>query len=147
MSEFEMEKSAKLLIMQFPSSIDNIDKAVQNTSDFVHAYNKTIDPYELKLVLCEGITNAIVHGNKENETQNVHIKIILNENKIILEVTDEGRGFNWKQLLESQPLEDTNNVFAESGRGLALMKAYGYMVSFNETGNVLLVEKELAIAD
>jgi len=141
MKDFKVEKAVKLLVMRFPSKVDNIDNAVKYTADFVTSLNKSINTFELKVVLSEAITNAVVHGNKENEKEKISIKITLTDRTIVIRVKDNGRGFNWQQRLESDDLPEDD--FAESGRGIALIRAYGYRITFNREGNVMFLEKDL----
>jgi len=139
MSDFGIEKTIQMMIMRFSSSMENIDAAVMHTADFVASLNRTIDLFGLKLVLSEGITNATVHGNKERPDQKVDVKITLTADTISIRIKDDGAGFDWKCWMESHATgpEDA------SGRGLDLIRGYGYELSYNEAGNILRLVKRL----
>ncbi|MBD3318112.1 MAG: ATP-binding protein [Chitinivibrionales bacterium] len=128
-----------MISMTFSSTVENIERAVLYTSDFVARLKKSIDTFGLRLVLSEGITNAIVHGNKENAAKPVSVKIKLTETRITISVKDTGGGFDWRsRVTEGMPEFDSPR-----GRGVALMQAYGYEVQFNDKGNILTLTRKL----
>jgi len=133
------KKCEKQLRIEFPSTLTNVELAVKHASDFIESQAKTIDPFELKLVLCEGITNAVVHGNKENEKLSTFFTVQINEKEVHIIFKDLGKGFNWHDKLNT----NMDDLYAQSGRGLALMKNYGYKVTFNKIGNIMHVRKKL----
>lgn len=143
MDDFGLEQNVKLLIMTFSSKIDNIERAVYHTSEFVKSQNKVIDTFGLKLVLSEGITNAVVHGNNEDEKRNVQIRITITKKDILIRIRDMGSGFNWQKALSRGP-SDPDDV---SGRGFELIKLYGYNLSFNPKGNIMYLRKPLEPID
>jgi serine/threonine-protein kinase RsbW len=143
MESFGFEKNVKQLIMRFSSCIENIDKAVMHTSEFVTSQRMIIDAYGLKLVLSEGITNAVVHGNREDEKQDVMIKITITHEKITIRIKDMGTGFDWRKRIQ-QAEADPEDI---RGRGLHLIKAYGYEISFNNDGNIMYLHKKLESAE
>jgi len=139
MDSFGIEKHVKQLIMRFSSQMDNIDKVVKNTSEFVASQNMSIDSYGLKLVLSEGVTNAVVHGNREDEKRDVLIKLTITSENITIRIKDSGKGFDWRtRVLKAET--DPDDV---GGRGLQLIKAYGYEISFNNEGNIMFLSKKL----
>lgn len=139
MDEFHLEQSVKMMIMRFASSLESIERAVEHTSAFVLSQSKQIDIFGLKLILSESITNAVVHGNKEDNTSFVYVKITLLEDTITIRVKDNGAGFDWKKKLEADMAAQQETY----GRGLALIQAYGYEVAFNQTGNTMYLTKRL----
>jgi serine/threonine-protein kinase RsbW len=139
MPEFRIEKTVRTLTMEFPSRMEFIDAAMKNTSDFVMLHNKSIDTFGLKLVLSETITNAVVHGNQEDENRPVHLHLILTPDEITIRIKDRGRGFAWQEFI-SGDMDDLNRT---SGRGFALIAAYGYTVTFNKKGNTVCIFKKL----
>lgn len=142
MDDFGIERTMKLLIMSFSSRLDNIDRAVRYTSDFVMSQNKSIDTYGLKLVLSEAITNAVVHGNQEDEHRDVSIRIVLSKDSIIIQIKDSGPGFDWRK----QMVSETADPSATHGRGIELIAMFGYTVSYNSKGNIMQLKKPLEAA-
>src|SRR5690554_3847945 len=60
----------------------------------------------LMLLLSEAVTNAIVHGNKLDESKKVEVEVQINSEKIISTVKDQGSGFNPKAA--KNPLKEEN---------------------------------------
>ena len=71
------------------------------------------------LCLSEAVSNAIVHGNQCFSCRNVNISISYINNFLIIEVIDEGVGFN-VEMVKDPTLSE--NLKKESGRGIFLMK-------------------------
>jgi len=94
--------------------------------------------FAVRLALEEAVINAIKHGNELDPTKKVRLDFIVEEDKVTLKVTDEGKGFNPNEVPD--PWSD-EGLAAESGRGLALMRAYMDDVQYNEKGNVVTMIK------
>ena len=88
----------------------------------------------LMLVLSEAITNAIEHGNKEDESKLVKVAATLTAEKLSITVTDEGEGFDPSKV--DDPLKE-ENLLKDGGRGIFLMKLYADEVSHQGRGNIL----------
>ena len=58
--------------------------------------------------------------------------ILLNENKMVITVTDEGRGFKPREVPDPTKPE---NIEAMNGRGIFLMKRLADEIQFNKKGN------------
>jgi serine/threonine-protein kinase RsbW len=90
------------------------------------------DVFAVKLVLGEAIVNAVRHGNRGDEKKRVQVTYQVTRNEVIVEVLDEGAGFN-PALVPDPRLEE--NLDRPGGRGLFLMQVYMSWVRFNERGN------------
>jgi serine/threonine-protein kinase RsbW len=87
----------------------------------------------ITICLNEAITNAIVHGNKENKANFVKLEMILiHQTNWIFKITDEGDGFNPAEI--SKPTE-TENLEKIGGRGVYIMKKLADFCIFNRLGN------------
>lgn len=89
---------------------------------------------QIRLALNEAVTNAIVHGNKEDASKTVHISASHDNNMLEISVRDEGAGFEPSSL--PNPL-DNENLLKESGRGVFLIKQYSDEVTFSNGGRTL----------
>lgn len=90
--------------------------------------------YTLMLTLSEAVTNAIVHGNREDPAKNVDIAISVYPDKIIAEITDEGDGFTPDR--SHNPL-DKEKLLDQSGRGLFLIEELCNRVEYLKNGTKL----------
>ena len=137
-----MKKTHASVILEFtmPSRVDHIKDAVQNAvSAISNAVIKLKDEFGLQLALYECITNAAVHGNKLDPRKSVTVRITLSGETLSIVIADQGAGFDWKEKLKA-PLADPE---CPSGRGLRLMSNFGFTLSYNDTGNVLTLEKNI----
>lgn len=94
-----------------------------------------------KLVLSEAVTNAILHGNKENKKKKVDIRIQVSDEAITADVKDQGEGFNPDE--SKNPLEE-ENLLDTSGRGIFLIRQFADHVEFSENGTHLHFRVDIA---
>lgn len=69
----------------------------------------------------EAITNAIVHGNREDEAKAVEVTFNCLEHALEIEVKDQGKGFDPKDVPDPT---DPANILKTSGRGIFLMRSF-----------------------
>lgn len=75
----------------------------------------------LLLAVTEATTNAIIHGNKSDESKSVVITVKVEENKLIISIKDQGPGFDPSSIPDPT---HPDNLLKDSGRGLYLMRIY-----------------------
>ena len=76
---------------------------------------------DLMVAVMEALNNAIDHGNGEDATKNVHLKIEILPSTITVWVQDEGSGFNPDTTPDPR---EPHNLLNDSGRGLLMMRAF-----------------------
>jgi anti-sigma regulatory factor (Ser/Thr protein kinase) len=135
MKAYDIFKGANKLKIVFPSEIGLLAEIVYEAELFIRKFELPLDLYAFKLILFEGATNAITHGNKSDHSIDVivSIEILKAEKQLKIRFEDFGKGFDWRAEIEKeeQPLE------IPTGRGMLLIKSYGYQPEYNDTGNVL----------
>jgi len=94
-----------------------------------------------KLVLSEAVTNAIVHGNKEDEKKTVDISVHVTGGSITADVIDQGSGFNPEE--KKNPVKE-KNILDTSGRGIFLMRQFADHVEFKKNGRHLHFRVDLS---
>ena len=88
------------------------------------------------VALSEALSNAILRGNDGDRAKWVRLRLCLDSTLLVLEVRDEGQGFDLDECTED-PTEDVN-ILREDGRGLFLMRALMDRVErFHDGGNVV----------
>lgn len=97
------------------------------------------DVFGIHLAVEEAIVNAIKHGNQDDPAKLVHVVIQLSKERMWIQVTDQGSGFNPEEVPD--PTDD-DNLELPSGRGLMLMRSFMAAVEYNEIGNSVVMEKE-----
>ncbi|MBV9027252.1 MAG: ATP-binding protein [Candidatus Eremiobacteraeota bacterium] len=73
------------------------------------------DVENLVFAVGEAVANAIAHARTAKA---IHLRFCLNGTKIVATITDDGRGFQ----SPSRDEIEVPNVFAEEGRGFAIMQ-------------------------
>jgi serine/threonine-protein kinase RsbW len=79
----------------------------------------------------EAANNAILHGNKLDAEKDVNIQFSWDKEKLELVITDQGKGFNYKDVPD--PTEP-GNVEKVDGRGVFLMEKLSDKLTFKENG-------------
>ena len=94
--------------------------------------------FALRLSLEEALTNAICHGNRADTSKKVRIKRQLTSDRIDVEISDEGEGFDPRSVPD--PTKE-DKLGLPSGRGIHLMRAYMDEVEYNRSGNSVRLVK------
>ena len=93
---------------------------------------------QINLAAIEAGTNAIKHGNKEDPNKKAVMQFLLDEEKLMIVIEDEGDGFTRKEVAD--PL-DPENLLKSSGRGLFLMEACMDAVTYEANGTIIKMVK------
>ena len=120
-----------IFLKAFGSDLKKIDGMVEACARYTRKKNRKIDMYGMKVVLHELLVNAVVHGNRKDRRKNVILRIRAGTENVSIVVQDEGDGFDWRQVSAREDCSVTDTC----GRGLPLMKLYGYEWKYNEKGN------------
>jgi serine/threonine-protein kinase RsbW len=97
------------------------------------------DIFAVHLATEEALVNAICHGNHSDARKNVHVVCRLDRDRIRIEISDEGGGFDPAALPDPTAGDQIN---APCGRGVMLMRAFMSRVQFNARGNAVVMEKD-----
>jgi len=117
--------------LEIESNAKNLITVEEFVNYFAVDLNITADKIQgLLLSVTEASTNAIVHGNKSDETKVVTIDATKVDNQLIISVKDQGKGFDPSKIPD--PTE-TDNLLKDSGRGIYLMRVYMDDLKFNVT--------------
>jgi serine/threonine-protein kinase RsbW len=84
----------------------------------------------LLLSVTEATTNAIIHGNKSDESKLVSIDVKKVDGELVIKVKDHGKGFDPGKVPDPTEPE---NLLKDSGRGIYLMRVYMDDVRYNIT--------------
>ncbi|KPQ00931.1 MAG: anti sigma factor serine-protein kinase [Bacteroidetes bacterium HLUCCA01] len=132
------EKKTWVLRSDF-SELDKLDGIVE---EIAAGAGLDVDRREaLMLALSEAVTNAIKHGNRQDETRKVTLGWNTSGDDLTVFVEDEGRGFDPGALPD--PL-NPENLLKDSGRGVFLMKTYCDAVRFENGGRKVVLSFSLA---
>jgi serine/threonine-protein kinase RsbW len=88
------------------------------------------------VALSEALSNAILRGNAEDESKHVRVRACVGDDRLVLEVSDEGKGFDMDRCIIDPTTPE--HLEREDGRGLFLMKQLMDRVErFSQGGNVV----------
>jgi len=127
---------------EIPSQLAAREGLIEVVISRLEAAGCKVDRFFDRLCLDEAITNAIVHGNHQDPTKKVRVRVFCSSHRWGFEVVDEGAGFDWKPALERAGR--VSDSTASSGRGLALILASGAEVTFLDGGSRIIVQKKHA---
>jgi serine/threonine-protein kinase RsbW len=105
-----------------PSQIEGVSDAAAAVTDFVKNCGLNEDvAFGIDMAVREAITNAVVHGNQEDESKSVEIVFNCAGNTLAVEVSDQGTGFDPASVPDPT---DPANLMKTSGRGIFLMRSF-----------------------
>jgi serine/threonine-protein kinase RsbW len=124
--------------LEIPSDVKYIEQVVELVTRQCAQLSFTARHCALNVpvALTEALSNAILRGNNEDRDKHVRVRARLDYTTIVLEVADEGEGFD----LDDCTIDPTTgeNVLREDGRGLFLMRRLMDRVErFSDHGNVV----------
>lgn len=126
-------QTSELYTLQLPSkpeSITLLEALIEKIADKHQVSEDTFA--NMMTCLNEIAINAIVHGNKLDESKKVIVNAEVDQKRVIWTVTDEGPGFDYDHLPDPTALENLENL---TGRGVFIVKQLADQCVFNSTGN------------
>jgi serine/threonine-protein kinase RsbW len=105
-----------------PSHIEAVADAAAAAADFARNCGLADEAaFGIDMAVREAITNAIVHGNKEDDTKQVEMTLNCSPRAVEIEVSDQGAGFDPGSVPDPTAAE---NLMKTSGRGNFLMRSF-----------------------
>lgn len=131
-----------------PSKIADAKKLVEDCLSFVNenienASSEAVQ--DIKLVLCELLYNAVIHGNNEDINKKVSLSIKIEKADVFVEISDEGEGFDYEGVISAKKALSPEELLLESGRGILLAMALVDNMNFNKLGNVIEFRKKVGL--
>lgn len=118
--------------IQLTARIENIQEVEGLINSIFEDYDLSPDYYGNMLVaLTEAVNNAIVHGNKLDESKMVDLSFQHKGNEFQFSISDEGSGFDYDHIPDPTSPE---NIEKPEGRGIFLMNHLADEVKFSDDG-------------
>lgn len=110
--------------LQFSALSQNESFARVTVAAFIAQLDPTMDELtELKTVVSEAVTNAIIHGYESDADGMVYISVLLQDGTVEMSIKDEGIGI--KDIDEAmQPLYTSKPELERSGMGFTIMENF-----------------------
>lgn len=129
MTQEEVKKA--LFRRELLSTLQEVDPICLTVRTLLKDHGLNDVAFYVELLAHEFMNNAIIHGNKQNTDKKVIFEIKIGRKWILIQISDEGAGFDWRHKKKSLELSST----ATSGRGLAIAAAYADRMVYNRIGN------------
>ena len=112
----------RVVEVDIPSDVAFIERVVElvRRECEMKAFGKRQIMLNVPVALTEALSNAILRGNGDNPAKNVHGRGDVDAKRLVVEVGDEGKGFDMDGSLIDPTTPE--NLGREDGRGLFLMK-------------------------
>ena len=113
------EQTTRLVL---PSHIEAVADAAAAVTGFIRDCGAPDDAaFGIEMAVREAVTNAMVHGNQEDEAKSVEVVFNCQGNELEIEVKDQGEGFEPEDVPDPT---DPANLLKTSGRGIFLMRTF-----------------------
>jgi serine/threonine-protein kinase RsbW len=114
--------TAETTELTLPSRIAAIDEAAKAVAELVTRSGiSEEDAFGIDMAVREALANAVIHGNKLDETKLVEINVKSSLESLEVSVHDQGQGFNPETI--SDPTKE-ENILKSSGRGIFFMRNF-----------------------
>ncbi len=110
--------------VEFAALSQNESFARVAVASFISQVDVTMEEMEeIKTVVSEAVTNAIIHGYDENPNGVVRISVVIDDGVVELLIEDEGKGIeDVEQAM--QPLYTSKPELERSGMGFTIMENF-----------------------
>ncbi len=123
--------------IQVPSNFEHLSQ-IESLIDRVCAkIDVDEDSYgNVLIAVTEAFNNAVVHGNQNDASKSVKVKVGHSNDELCFVLEDEGKGFDFENIADPTAPE---NVEKENGRGIYLMRHLADTVEFQNDGREVSV--------
>jgi serine/threonine-protein kinase RsbW len=111
----------RVIELDIPSDVQFIERVVERVQHACEAmaYGHRQVMLNVPVALTEALANAILRGNADDPTKHVHVKASVDLVRLVVEVRDEGHGFDLDACTVDVTVATADR---EDGRGLFLMR-------------------------
>jgi serine/threonine-protein kinase RsbW len=108
--------------LSLPSRIEAVDAAAAAVAEFISRSGiSEEDAFRIDMAVREAVTNAVLHGNRQEESKAVELTLKSSPDAIEISVHDQGQGFNPEEVPDPTKEE---NLLKSSGRGIFFMRNF-----------------------
>lgn len=108
--------------LSLPSRIETVAAAAAAVAEFVGRSGVSDDAaYGIDMAVREAVTNAVLHGNRQDENKTVELVLKSSPDAVEISVHDQGPGFNPEDVPDPTA---TENLLKTSGRGIFFMRTF-----------------------
>lgn len=122
LDELEPGDEVRVVEVDIPSDVRLIERVVElvrRECEFM-GFDRRQVTLNVPVALTEAVSNAILRGNGDDPAKHVHVRALVDTERLVVEVGDEGPGFDIDASLVDPTIP--GNIDREDGRGLFLMR-------------------------
>jgi serine/threonine-protein kinase RsbW len=113
------EETTELIL---PSRIESIAEAAAAATEVANRLGFSEEAaFGIDMAVREGVTNAVLHGNRQDETKTVEIGFTNSERELVITIRDRGEGFDPADVPDPTAEQ---NLLKASGRGILFMRNF-----------------------
>ena len=117
------------------SKLESVGEVENLINSIFEDYDLSPDYYGNMLVaLTEAVNNAIMHGNKMDESKMVDFSFKHQGDEFRFTIKDEGKGFDYSHIPDPTSPE---NIEKPDGRGIFLMEHLANEIVFSDNGSTV----------
>lgn len=110
--------------LSFSAKSENESFARATVGAFITQLDPTMDELtEIKTVVSEAVTNAIIHGYSEKDAEMIDLSVELEEDTVRIMIRDRGNGIHNVEEAR-QPLYTSKPELERSGMGFTIMENF-----------------------
>ena len=139
MPQNTIELTTKYILKSDLSSLREVEDIVESIANTL-----SIDREKkilIKIALSEAVSNAIIHGNKNNPAKKVFLRYKLEKNNsikyIYFEVEDEGEGFEYTEFI-TKKIKDIDPQSEK--RGIIIMRSIANELCYRNKGKCVCLK-------
>jgi serine/threonine-protein kinase RsbW len=107
---------------RLPSRIEAVNEAADSVARILNNLGTSEDiNFGIDMAVREAVTNAVLHGNKQDESKSVELQIVTSPEAVEILIHDQGSGFTPEDVPDPTAAE---NILKTSGRGIFLMRNF-----------------------
>lgn len=123
--------------LEVPSNFDHLNQIESLIDRSCAEAGVDEDSYgNVLIAVTEAFNNAVVHGNGNDATKKVYVKVGHTDDELCFTLQDEGSGFDFNNVADPTAPE---NIEKENGRGIYLMRHLADLVEFENDGREVCV--------
>ncbi|HEU4766436.1 MAG TPA: ATP-binding protein [Pyrinomonadaceae bacterium] len=114
--------TAETTELSLPSRIETVATAAAAVAEFVNRSGISEEAaFGIDMAVREAVTNAVLHGNRQDESKTVDVTLKSSPDAVEISVHDQGAGFNPDEVPDPTAAE---NILKSSGRGIFFMRNF-----------------------
>ena len=133
MEQANVHAAGELYTLQLASKVESITQLETLIEEVADKYQVSEDTFaNMMTCLNEAAMNAILHGNKQDESKTVFVNVEIDGRRMIWTIADEGPGFDYNNLPDPTASDRLEEL---TGRGVFILKHLADQCAYNAAGN------------